>query len=461
MVQASAQWYVRYDATDNNSANGFDPEIPNAGTNYANDTQPILKVTDAASPSVGSTTLTSATGGFTADMIGNALAIFSGTNRNNDPWYWIVGFTDANTITVDHSLDNGAGALSNGSISIGGARNYVFTGTRRGGNTIWVRGDGSDDPSTVLYNVGSYLNMLNGNSTTGLIHLRGYNGRPSFQSTSSLVFHSCNFVVIDNVKLIAGGTGWYNSHALIYGSSPALIRNSILDQNGYENTGARGVNVENCWFRNSGASSDGLYPAYYGTSSMYGQYIRNSFIQGWNGPGLALDEIGGDCHMNIIKNCRSHGVRFNYNNVNRNATLTNNVIDSNSGVGIYYQNRDEVHARRVKGNIITNNAQGGIQASQLTEDDNNYIGVYASNNYYYNNGGSGNYINITAGNDDVVLSSDPFFDSSNNDYRLNNEYLKQALVDEYVGISGLKTYRAVGAIQHPDPIPSKHPLSRF
>ena len=111
-------------AGSNDYAGYFDPSMAGAGTNYpAAQAAPILSPTDLACTS-GSTTVTSATGGFTAAMVGNGLWITGGTNFVAG-LYVITGRTDANTITVDQTpVSGGDGTSGTGNVA---GRRAVWT----------------------------------------------------------------------------------------------------------------------------------------------------------------------------------------------------------------------------------------------------------------------------------------------------------------------------------------------
>ena len=100
-------------AGSNNNAGYFDASLANAGTDYtAAQATPILALTDLAC-TAGTTTLTSATGGFTAAMIANGIYIASGTNFTAG-LYVITAYTDTNTVTLDRSpapSNNGSGGV--------------------------------------------------------------------------------------------------------------------------------------------------------------------------------------------------------------------------------------------------------------------------------------------------------------------------------------------------------------
>ena len=455
----NAQWYIRYDGLTSNASWGFDPTIPNAGTNYAKEPTSALLVTDGSTSSIGSTTLTSSTGGFTYDMIGNSCIISNTTNRNADPYFWIMDVLDSNNIVLDHVIDDGAGTIAGATVRIGGASANISLPSRVGGETVWIRGNGDDDPSTILYNVGNFYQVSNGSVTYGHTTYRGHNGRPSIGSNSSIVIHNLNMSIVDNLKVVAGGTGWQNSYGMINGGTSSLVKNCIIDQNGYDNHGVRGPSVENCWFRNTGGvSATNLYPAYRVTASQYGGYIKNSFIQNWNGIGLDLNEIGGDCTMNTVTNCGNHGVQFSYNGAQREVVLSHSNIVNNSGAGIYFTNIFTPNNRRAHNNIIVGNAGGGIRCDVQTTNVNRLV----TDNYYYNNGGSGNYVNMSPDENDVLLTGDPFVDSGNGNYNLSNTALKNVYQTQILGLSGVTNYRSAGAVEHNDPtgIRTRHPLAR-
>ncbi len=71
----------------------------------------LVKLTDCATPGANSTTFTSATGGFTAGMVGDRLlGSFTGSNWTPGTWF-ITAVTDTNTVTLSSSpTPGGAGS---------------------------------------------------------------------------------------------------------------------------------------------------------------------------------------------------------------------------------------------------------------------------------------------------------------------------------------------------------------
>lgn len=164
------QWEVRTTGSDDNGA-GFLQGA--SGTDYSQQDSAQLALTDLAM-SMSSTTLTSATGGFTSAMIGNVIKIRSGTNFDVG-WYRITAYTDTNTITLDRTAASG-GAGSGGSGNIGGARaslnedGFMHDADALSGNsdpfcTIWVKSG--------TYTITQAINAIN--ALAEGLRVKGYN----------------------------------------------------------------------------------------------------------------------------------------------------------------------------------------------------------------------------------------------------------------------------------------------
>lgn len=121
-MAVAATGVVIYDPLNGNNDNAgyFDASLASAGTDYPRtQAAAILTATDLAC-TTGGTTLTSATGGFTAAMIGNGIYIKSGTNFTVG-LYIITARADTNTVTLDRDPTNGSNA-SSGAGAVGGRR---------------------------------------------------------------------------------------------------------------------------------------------------------------------------------------------------------------------------------------------------------------------------------------------------------------------------------------------------
>ncbi len=118
-LSASTVWEVRTTGSDLNGG-GF--VTGSGGTDYSQQDAAQLSKTDLAAAQ-NSTTVTSATSGFTATMVGNLLQIASGTNFVAG-FYQIVTFTNSATIVLDRAPAT-AGAGSAGVGKVGGCLNSV------------------------------------------------------------------------------------------------------------------------------------------------------------------------------------------------------------------------------------------------------------------------------------------------------------------------------------------------
>jgi hypothetical protein len=197
-ISATVQWEVRPTGSDLNSG-GF---WPSGATDYSQSDTPVLSLTDVVTN--GTTTVTSATGGFTSAMVGNTINI-AGTIRQ------ISTYTNTNTIVVDATVTTGSGQ----SARVGGALATPgkAAGFATAGNTIWLKSgtylitsttanisNGRVDVS-VAANGSTQLNRFIGYGTT-----RGDGGtKPVIKASGiasvSLVTLSSSFSLIENVEV--------------------------------------------------------------------------------------------------------------------------------------------------------------------------------------------------------------------------------------------------------------------
>lgn len=152
-INQDTEWDVRVSgAADNGS--GFANLDPGTSVDYSTQDAAQLSLADFATAGIGNTTLTTATGGFTAAMAGNVIFLDNGTNLTNG-YYQITVYTDTNTVTLDRAPDNGVGAMSAGDGKVGGATTHpqylIDYADMAGGNIIYIKdgnyfklgGDGS------------------------------------------------------------------------------------------------------------------------------------------------------------------------------------------------------------------------------------------------------------------------------------------------------------------------------
>lgn len=108
-----------------------------------------------------------------SDMVGNTARIVSGTNFTTG-WYEIISVVAGVSITLDRTCTSGAG--STGVVNIGGALSFGstldddFMEAVVGGNTIWVKHDGSTD-----FTLGEGISIASSSgTTTAPVIIEGY-----------------------------------------------------------------------------------------------------------------------------------------------------------------------------------------------------------------------------------------------------------------------------------------------
>lgn len=235
-VGSTANWYVQNNpnaanqGSDNNGS-GFDSGLAGAGTNYALRATAILSLTDLACTS-GSTTLTSATGGFTAAMIGNAIHITTtGTGAHFViGYYFITAVGSSTSVTLDRTPTTGGnGAAGTGAVGGSGKTIGQMTGSNSpavGGNTIYIAPGVYREQNTISLNPGSVITIQGDPGNTqqftdgvpgvaipaGECRVTNYNTNDTTAATatalittsskSNLTFSSFNFVSGANVALL-------------------------------------------------------------------------------------------------------------------------------------------------------------------------------------------------------------------------------------------------------------------
>jgi len=133
-ISATAEWDINANAAPVSATYGGGFYV-SGGTDYSQQAAPELELTDVATNT--STTLTSATGGFTSAMVGNGLYL-----DDDGEWYEVASYVSTNEITVDRAT-NDTGA--NRTIAIGGAVPLVDAVIEEAqpGMTFHVKSDGT------------------------------------------------------------------------------------------------------------------------------------------------------------------------------------------------------------------------------------------------------------------------------------------------------------------------------
>lgn len=181
-LAADTVWECRTSATAGNlNGGGFSDSNKGAtGVDYSQQDAAQKTWTAAGANNdlacvTGTSTLTSASGGFTDAMLGNLINITAGTNFTTGR-YMVTGFTNANTVTLDRSPVGGVNG-SAGTGYLGGALSSVNRVASEAipvlvaGNTIWIKaGTYTAGTSTSGYTSGtnaSPITFIGYNATRG------------------------------------------------------------------------------------------------------------------------------------------------------------------------------------------------------------------------------------------------------------------------------------------------------
>lgn len=453
-LNATTNWYIRAGGSNNNGG-GYDSAISGAGTNYADADAAILALTDWVS--VGTTALTTVTGGCTAAMIGNVIKMRSWSSGGSTGYRVITAVPDGNTLTLDAAYTAGTG----GSGNIGGASATILNFTSGGtlgtpavtsplaaGHTVNVRGAGTDDPSSADYtHTGGYAQFIAGDVTSGRIKWVGYNGRPRF-NCDGLLFYLMNAHHFTNFKFVAQSTtngtlGMINSTVM-----GAAIYNCYFDQNGYDVVGTISHAVNKCWFKNGGATTtSGTNQAIRGIQ--YGAEFYGNFIDAWRGGGidLATPSNISSVIFNVIANIKSSskpGIEYSSPSNDYITVIANNTVYGCASDGIKLTNVYAILISCIVNNILSNNTGYGLNcavgSTALNDRTKNLIDY---NNFYLNTTGARNA--VSAGSNDLAL--DPTFtNAAGGDYSIGTNLKALAYPGAFPG--GTSTgYLDMGAVQ--------------
>ena len=395
-VGASTVWRIRVAGNDANGA-GYDATIGGAGTDYSQQDSPQLSLTDIACSNT--TTVTSATGGFTSAMIGNAIRITGGGATSG--YYFITARTDTNTITVDRT----PGTVTNGTGKVGGAaatcQRMLNSSNATGdkvvaGNIVYIRGAGTDTPSSADYTTSSgHITPVSGTSTAW-VKVIGENGRPRLHN-NGLLFHASTYLWCENLYVyVTDATNV--SYGIINTNTDAHFLNLVVNTNAAAaavglNTGSRG-SVIGCEILSgtlSPASSTGS-----GIACGYGQVFNNT-VHHMRNDGISDSGLA-DISFNKIYNCVGNGISASGSTVP--GAIKNNTINANSGHGINIATQITILSEVITNNIISNNGGSGLRIAAGTAATNDLLKRYADYNCFYNNT-SGNYSAISSGANDT------------------------------------------------------------
>jgi len=219
-LHADTIWEVR--TTGNNNNGGGWHDLGGASVDYSEQDAPELSVADAVAN--GTTTVTSATGGFTAAMAGSVINILTKGR------FEIAVVTDGNTITVDRNVVAGSGLTLN--VGGGVADPEEIDSIIVNGNTVWIKAG--------TYNAGGNINFTPNATAAAPKVIRGYNAsrddnprddnRPLF-NVVGFFFGVAQYCQVYNLRVEGSGT------RVLYTGGSGVLRNCYA-----KNTSATATN---------------------------------------------------------------------------------------------------------------------------------------------------------------------------------------------------------------------------
>lgn len=397
-LASTTVWEVRTAGSDTNGG-GYDSTTLSA-TDYSQQNAAQYAVTDAVT--TGTTTITSATGGFTNAMRGNVLYIAGGTGAITAGWYQVATFVNATTITVDRAtgLTAGTGATLN----LGGALATIgkLVPIMVVENTAYVKGGTYSISTGISFTQGSFTGS--GTGVIGYTTTRGDNGRPIIQASANIdmITISGDLFYFQNFELDGNSTttrGLVQSSALPWPCINLVIHHC--------NSGgvfsAAKVQLTKCEVYSCGGANGAIEAA--SILMCTNVYSHDNTKTGF----YAADQLAVliNCISESNSGASSRGFHVFYNNVIQNCIAYNNGSDGfrlQYYIGTYIQNC-----------IATNNGARGLvfvtsAASKLSPNIINCA-------FYNNTSGSTQGFLRDASN--VILSGDPFVDAPNGNFALN------------------------------------------
>lgn len=408
-IQATAVWRVRQSGSNTNGG-GYDASISGAGTDYSQ--QNAAQASGTAGTSSGTTNFTDAiAGAFTSAMVGNALYL-TGTGFTTG-FYFVAAYISANAVTLDRSPGTGTVGVWH----LGGGWAEPFTNITSSnifpGNKIYVRGSGTDSPTSDDYarGAGAIVTVPAGDFTSGNVQFIGENGRPRISANSQLyALGACTTFktfYTAATAATAGSAGIVNGGA----SSTLSFIDCVWDQAGYDTTMLRTTAAIIGGEFYSSVAPIGAQTNFALYCVQEGNTLINVNIHDTVGPGVrTTGRLGNNFRYNLFSKCRGDGLTINESTATDcgASVFANNTFDANLGHAIEISGVTALEQSSFLNNIISNHVTAGkygIHCNFLTTAQNDRIKGYYDFNAYYGN--TNDLFQISHGANDT--SSDPQF----------------------------------------------------
>jgi len=429
-LSATTVWETRTTSSD---VNGGGYKSDAGTTDYSQQDAAQLAVVDAVTN--GTTTITSATGGFTAAMVGNVLYITGGTGSITADRYEIATRSDTNTITVDRSTGLSAG--TGATLNVGGA--LATPGEL--GNVLDI--DGVAGMKGHVESGNYPLTNSTPNTSGGPCHL----------PTAAERYHIIGYEVtredggakpILDANAQTGVTLW--KAASSSSSNPQILEN--LKADGQDGAGTVGFDLA-LNNRNNAKDCEALdCPTGFTGGTTFNCLSTSCATSGFAGIG---DTTATGCTATLC------GVGFAL--TGDDVTISRCLAHANTGDGFTISSRVTVDRCTAQGN-----GGDGFQASANSTVFLSCLSV-SNTGYGFNTTASSmlwdcaTHLNTTSPvnvtpfiNGNTELSGDPFENQGADDFRPNNTAGAGAVLRAgAIGVPGQTTNLDIGAVQHEDP----------
>ena len=415
--------------------------------------------------STASTTFTSATGAFNKTYIGLALRLASGTGTPDVGYYFVQSVTNATTLV----LDRVSGTYTAGVWKIGGAAAdfaaaMFVVGNATGnkliaGNTVYVRGAGTDTPSSTDYTITAWVDMPDGTSSAA-VRITGENGRPYVTTTDSIAFYQPGYYTLTKVALKMNYSAGPNA-LFWYGNNVALI-DCVFYLNGKAAPliqGTQGLEVIACEIDggctgtlsgNTGIIVDGN-----------GGFVIGCYIHDTGSMGISMTANGWQTVSgNIIKT--AWGVGINCAVIGFPSKINNNTIYNGQSDGIVITAQTGVNQVSVYNNIVSKHIVGsptGIKVTSGTAATSDNLKTMIDYNCVHNC--STRYAGISAGAHDIADVDPAFTNAGSGDFTLGSSSPCKAtgFPGQFLNGGNNISYVDMGAVQRQEPAGGSGPTS--
>jgi hypothetical protein len=421
-ISGNVVFEVRNGGSDTNGG-GF--VTGSGGTDYSQQNSPQLSLTDAVC--AATTTVTSATGGFTAAMVGSIIYLDNGGTCD---WYEIKTRVDTNTITIDRAGPSASGLTLNvgGALATPGLASWILAYDATSGGIAFLKYsatpyDVSASPGAHNEGGGWFGSNYDAGSMTSLC---GYDTTRSLGNTDAN--RPTMRAVSDSVNLVTSGDrtprgAIYNiivdgnSHSNVigfsspgYGGMVTFNCKAINCKRGFQGAGAVNGYAESCsdygfYFNAEGFGGQVGFSGCVAkscTGGFYLFYTGASDCIAWNCTNYGFS-VGGTYYGNgIVSHCTAYGTTsgpgFYLPYGAGTAIVANCLSVSNSTYGLYCDSAGTLP--QIVGFVTYGNTSGDIGGSTI---------------YGYPVGNTA-LMNVVVGA--VSLSTSPFTDPSTGDFSL-------------------------------------------